>query len=92
MIHTTQHTIDRWTAQGRRFVPARPATATHRTRDTSLLLQELSTAHPDAYSHADRAHMRRAHATTPVEQTEEQVARIARVARTPGRYTCTSTS
>lgn len=82
MIRVTQHTIDRWTAQGRRFVPARFSIATHRTT-TGRLYQELPTGHPDAFVHADRRWMRTAHASTPVEQTEKQLARIGRVCRHP---------
>lgn len=84
MQHTTQQTIDRWVASGRRFVPARPGTATHRTRDTSRLYQEVThTNHRAGLYYAARGWMRRAHADTPVEQTEKQLAAAARVCRRP---------
>ena len=87
MTRTTQHTIDRWTAAGRRFVRSRPPAATHYCRDTRAHYQELPLHHPAAYDHGDRRWMRTAHATTPVEQTEAQLARVGRVARHSGRHT-----
>lgn len=81
MIRTTQHTIDRWTAQGRRFIPATPRNATHRTRTSYF--QEVTRTNPRAgLTHAVRPWMRNAIPATPVEQTEDQLAQVARVART----------
>lgn len=86
MIRITSNTVRVWTAAGRRFVAARPSAATHYVRDSKKYIQEVTRSRPDlGLRYAEHGYMRTARACTPVEQKEEQLAAVARVARRDSR-------
>lgn len=61
MTPTTTYTIQRWTADGRRFVPVRPSAATHYCRDSRRYLLEVTRTNPRAgLTHAVYPSMRTA--------------------------------